>query len=134
MRPPDERPGAAAGAGPVQKSGIAKPTNHPKPTTGGRHGDTFDTAAPPHRRRAAALRLPPLGPCSCVRDPEHDRHRCRGELTDNMVDGYRDAVIHLRDLGLPAAPLLPEIRVLWRRGPAERRLVAEITERWELAG
>lgn len=51
-----------------------------------------------------------------------------------MVDGYRDAVLHLRSLGLLPAPLIPEMQALRRYGGADRRLVAEIAERWELAG
>ena len=95
---------------------------------------------PPHRqrrpetRREASRRLPPLGPCGCIRDPLHDHHRCGGEITETMVDGYRDAVLHLRSLGLLPAPLVKEMQVLWRRGGADRRLVTEISSRWELAG
>jgi hypothetical protein len=85
------------------------------------------------RRRATARRLPPIGPCGCIRDPDFDRHRCGRETITSMVDGYRDAALHLRALGLLPAPLLPEMRALWRRGPEERRLVAEIASRWELA-
>jgi hypothetical protein len=51
-----------------------------------------------------------------------------------MVDAYAAAVVHLRSHGLLAAPLLPELRVLRHRGPEERRLVDEVTSRWELAG
>ncbi len=29
------------------------------------------------RRWEAARRLPPLGPCGCIRDPLYDRHHCR---------------------------------------------------------
>jgi hypothetical protein len=83
------------------------------------------------RRRDAALRLPPLGPCGCIRDPLRD-HRCGDEITETMVTAYHDAAQHLLHLGLLPAPLLPELRALWRRG--ERDLVAEITSRWELAG
>lgn len=81
-------------------------------------------------RRAAGLRLTPL-PCGC-RDPWPCK--CDAPLSNRMVDGYRDAVAHLRAHDLLAAPLLPELRALWRRGPAERPVVAEIAERWELAG
>jgi len=57
------------------------------------------------------------------------------EITENtMISGYRDAAEHLLHLGLLPAPLLPEMRALWRRGPEEQRLVAEITSRWELVG
>jgi hypothetical protein len=54
--------------------------------------------------------------------------------SDQMIDAYRDTVLHLRHCGLLAAPRLPEMRVLWRCGSEDRRLVSEIAERWELAG
>lgn len=55
------------------------------------------------RRRAAALRLPPL-PCRC-RDPWSCRH---DEPTDERtLDGWRAAAAHLAGLGLP--PLLPDM-------------------------
>jgi hypothetical protein len=127
--PPNGEPGATQDAGSEELAGSPTTTNrriHYRAPL--RHND------PLQRRRAAARRLPPLGRCGCIHDPLHDRHRCGDEITDNLVDGYRDAVRHLRGLGLPAAPFLPEMRALWRRGPEERRLVAEITERWDLAG
>jgi hypothetical protein len=42
-------------------------------------------------------------------------------------------VVHLRHCGLLAAPNMAAMQALWRRGPEERRLVAEIAEVWELA-
>lgn len=82
-----------------------------------------------HRRRAAAARCIPLAcgcrdpwPCRCADPPP----------TERQIDGYRAAVAHLRAHGLPPAPLLPEMRALWRRGA--HGLISEITERWELAG
>lgn len=90
-----------------------------------------DTLAALRRRRSASRRLPPLD-CGC-RDPLP----CRCDdppLSDRIVDSYHDTVMHLRACGLLAAPRLPEMRVLWRRGDVERRLVTEISEKWELAG
>ena len=42
-------------------------------------------------------------------------------------------VEHLSQLGYPAAPRIPELRALWRRGPSERRLVSAVTTRWDVA-
>lgn len=60
-------------------------------------------------------------PCRC----NHKTHP-----TDRRVAGYRDAIAHLDAAGLTAAPLLPELRRLWRAG--DRQLVAAVTTRWEL--
>ena len=102
-----------------------------------------------HRRRVAAARSVPLGcscrdpygcrhpqplaPCGCRRDP-YERHRCGGGLTAKQVDAYRDTVLHLRSLGLLAAPNLPAMRAMWARSPQDRRLVSGISQQWELAG
>lgn len=82
------------------------------------------------RRRAASCRMEPM-PCGCVYP-----WTCRcydGGPSERMVDGYRDAVLHLDALGLLAAPRIPEMRVMWARGGDSQRLVREIAERWELA-
>lgn len=47
-----------------------------------------------------------------------------------MVDGYRDAVLLLESLGLTPAPMLPEMRALWRRGGSDRELVSSVAEKW----
>jgi len=78
------------------------------------------------QRRAATYRLPPL---YCV-DPWTCRHY-DDQVTEQYVDGYRDAVLHLDAHGLLAAPLIPEMRALWRRSDDDRRLVRQIAERWE---
>lgn len=81
-------------------------------------------------RRRAARRLPPLG-CGCS-DPLI--HHCEDdEPTDVQVDAYVAVVEHLSQLGYPAAPRIPELRALWRRGPSERRLVSAVTTRWDVA-
>jgi len=89
---------------------------------------------PAQRRREAALRLPPLARCGCIRDPEACVHRCgREPLTEKYVDGYSDAGQHLLDRGLTPAPNLPAMRVLWRRCGEDQRLAREISEPWETA-
>ena len=54
--------------------------------------------------------------------------------SDQMIDAYRNAVLHLRHCGLLAAPRVAEMQALWRRGGEDRRLAADIAARWELAG
>ena len=76
-------------------------------------------------RSRAAERLPVLD-CGCA-DPM--RCRCKNaEPSENTVAGYREAVRHLDAHGMTAAPLLPELRRLWRSG--DRELVAAITAHW----
>jgi hypothetical protein len=81
-------------------------------------------------RRESARRLPPME-CGCS-----DPWPCRcasAEPSDKGVEGYLEAVAHLSSLGLLGAPFLPELRALWRRGDAERRIVRDITSRWAVA-
>jgi hypothetical protein len=49
------------------------------------------------------------------------------------VDGYAEAVRHLHDHGLVAAPLIPELRAMWRRSADDRKVVQQITSRWLVA-
>ena len=62
---------------------------------------------------------------------------CRCEWKANpsskRVEAYADAVHHLHLHGLGAAPLVPELRVLWRRSADDRKLVQSITEQWVVA-
>ena len=51
----------------------------------------------------------------------------------DMVDAYRNTVLHLRDYGLLAAPRIPEMRLLWRSGGTDRELVQAVASRWEVA-
>ena len=53
------------------------------------------------------------------------------EPTDKQIDAYAATVELLDSLGFPAAPLLPEMRGLWRRG--EHQLVSAVTSRWGVA-
>jgi hypothetical protein len=84
------------------------------------------------RRREAALRLPPIGRCGCIRDPDLDRHRCGARpLTDHQVDGWRSAAIDIIEDG--HVPIVPTevVRRLWKRGGRDRQLAERL---WELAG
>lgn len=82
------------------------------------------------RRREAGRRLAPMA-CGC---PDPWTCRCHeGEPSDHRVDGYNAAIRYLASHGLTAAPLLPEMRALWRRGNEERQLVQTIAERWVVA-
>ncbi|SBS73709.1 conserved hypothetical protein [uncultured Mycobacterium sp.] len=107
------------------------PTNEKRPAGNGADSTTTGCTqyiAGLHRRRAASWRTEPLH--SGHRDPwRYDDP----EPTERMVDGYRDAVEHLGILGLTAAPRIPEMRVLWRRGGDDQRLVRMLAERWEVA-
>ncbi|WP_165796355.1 hypothetical protein [Mycobacterium ahvazicum] len=78
---------------------------------------TTSTNGPEYRRRyAAKLRATPLGACSCIRDPEFDRHRCGRNITDAQVDGAAAALNHLATLGYPGIVDIDTCRGLWRRG------------------
>ena len=71
--------------------------------------------------------------CGCgTRDP----FVCRCDqrpVTENYVDGYRDAVVRLMSHNLTPAPDLAAIRVLWRRGGQDQRLAVRLAELWEVA-
>jgi hypothetical protein len=83
-----------------------------------------------NNRARAAARLRRLD-CGCA-DPS--RHLCAvEEPTEVQVDAYAASVEHLGRIGYPAAPRLPELRALWRRGPKGRRLVSAVTTSWEVA-
>lgn len=83
-----------------------------------------------HRRREAAADLRPML-CGC-RDPWPCRHYEEPvSITDQFVDGYRDACEHLLAEGLTPAPNVDALRVMWRRGGQEQRLAMRITELWE---
>ncbi|HKH51845.1 MAG TPA: hypothetical protein VKA77_08640 [Mycobacterium sp.] len=76
----------------------------------------------------------PLDCCGC-RDPWLCRcHEPDTPPTEKEVDGYVAAVVLLRAHGLLAAPLLPELRAMWRHGGADHRLAVHIAEQWGLAG
>jgi hypothetical protein len=87
----------------------------------------YDRLAGNARRFAAKRRMAPLGPCGCTRDPDHDRHRCGGEISDNMAEAAVAAVSLLDQLGTPG--LLDErmCRAMWRIG--HRRLAVAVHRR-----
>lgn len=88
--------------------------------------DTHDSALPEHQRHdplagnaqrfGTSRRTAPLGLCGCIRDPEHDRHRCKGEISDVMADGAVAAVMHLDRLGTPGLLDDRTCRAVWRIG------------------
>lgn len=84
------------------------------------------------RRRIHAdnCRLLDCGNCT---DPWTCRCWEPDQITDQYVDGYRDAVEHLLSQGLAPAPDLRALRILWRRSGEDRRLAMCVTETWEVA-
>jgi hypothetical protein len=86
------------------------------------------------RRRAAARRLAILD-CGCSDPWGHDHELLLDEkkVSDVELDAYRDTALMLLSVGLTPAPNLPAMRMLWRRGGADRDLVSQISSRWEVA-
>jgi hypothetical protein len=86
----------------------------------------FDVLAGNARRLGASRRMVPMPPCSCVRDPGCDRHRCDGAVSDHQAEAAVAAVAHLDELGTPG--LLDErtCRAMWRIG---HRALAEAVHR-----
>jgi hypothetical protein len=119
--PGRERPGPTAETGPIQKSADTT-TDKAKITAQSRH---FHAGG--RRRREAALRLPPIGRCGCIRDPDLDKHRCGARpLSDHQVDGWRSAAIDIIEDGY--VPIVPAevVRRLWKRGGRDRRLAQQL--------
>jgi hypothetical protein len=82
-----------------------------------------------HCRADAARRLPPLR-CGCT-----DPWLCPcgnqpAEPSQRTVDAYAAALRHLKAAGLAGAPLVPELRAMWRRGGDDRRMVGEVDGGW----
>jgi hypothetical protein len=124
--PGGEEPGPTPETGPIQKSADTT-TDKPKITAQSRH---FHAGG--RRRREAALRLPPIGRCGCIRDPDLDRHRCGARpLTDHQLDGWRATAQHLLEVGCPPLLELDVLRALHKRGGDNRQLAQEL---YELAG
>ena len=88
--PGRERPGPTPETGPIQKSADTT-TDKTKITAQPRYFHAGGL-----RRREAALRLPPIGRCGCIRDPDLDKHRCGARpLTDHQFDGWRATAEHI---------------------------------------
>jgi hypothetical protein len=123
VSPPEaEEPGTTPDTGPVQKSGITKPTNQPQTTTPPRQC-AADTVAGLHQRRKASYRLVPLD--RGCRDP----WVCRctePALSEDALASWRDAAEHLlATVGMPVMPL--EVRrALYRRGGRDRALAERL--------
>lgn len=81
--------------------------------------------APWRRRQQAACRLAPLDcgcpdpwPCTCTEPP----------LSDRMIDGGRDAALHVLECGQVPLLEMEVLQALWRRGGDDREL-AELLHR-----
>ena len=62
----------------------------------------------------------------CVRDPDLDRHRCRGGLSEKMVDAAADAAAHLIGVGYVPIFDTATLRAMWRAG--DRELAQQLYE------
>lgn len=79
-------------------------------------------------RRTASHRLPPIGACGCIRDPDVDRHQCHADgPSEVLVDAAAAALTHLDRIGTPGLLDTGTCRALWRRG--YRRLSAQCVTR-----
>ncbi len=129
----EERGGAEKGGDPPPRYGGSRGANSPAPRNEGSDLDTITRFnSSPFGSRASSHRMVPVSRCGCIRDPEHDVHRCSSEITDVMIDAYSAAAQHLLDHGVTPAPNVPAMRVMWRRGGADQRLARRISERWEM--
>ncbi len=89
-----------------------------------RHGDGL---AAMRRRRADKQRRPPLGTCSCIRDPLTDRHRCNGEISDKMAQAAVAAIHTLDAFGTPGLLDRQTCEAIYRLG--YRRLALDVHRR-----
>lgn len=90
--------------------------------------DAQTTVAAMRRRRAASRRLVVLD--SGVSDPWQPY---RAAPSERQADAYVAAVLHLRGHGLTAHADQPLMRLAWRRGGNDRRLVDALAAQWRLA-
>jgi hypothetical protein len=81
------------------------------------------------RRYEASLRLPPLPPCGCIRDPEYDRHRCHGGMTLPQADALIAAAEHLEIAGLRPIFDAGQLRDVWKLCPEHRSRIEELARR-----
>lgn len=78
----------------------------------------------------ASSRCEPLGPCSCIRDPDLDRHHCRDDhLTLAGADAVIAAAEHLENTGL--RPLFDHnvLRAAWHLTPEHRERIESLARR-----
>ena len=108
------RPGWATGA-----------TDHESTTGSSGYCDHSPIGRQLRRRRTASWRCAPLD--SGPRDPWVPWRP--EQPSEQLIDGYRDAVEHLLALDLGPHPFIPELRALWRRGGTDRALAERVHER-----
>ncbi|WRO42740.1 Hypothetical protein MUW33_2790 [Mycobacterium canetti] len=60
--------------------------------------------------------MTPISPCGCIRDPEHDRHRCDSEISDRRARAAVDAIVHLDRAGYPGLADDRTCRAMWQIG------------------
>lgn len=84
------------------------------------------------RRRAYA---DTAGRLTCGRCTDPWTCRCYNpdQITERYVDGYRDAAESLLAQGLPPAPNIQAMRMMWRRGGHDQQIARRISELWEVA-
>ncbi|WP_226863282.1 hypothetical protein [Mycolicibacterium baixiangningiae] len=85
------------------------------------------------RRRQYADTRCGLLACGRCTDPWTCRCYDSVKVTEQYVDGYRDAAQHLLAQGLAPSPNLAAMRILWRRGGDDQRLAVRLAELWEVA-
>lgn len=126
--PEKERPGGSSQAArPNQeKSAEAPPTTNRSDSRRPGRLCGADTVTQLRRRRHASWRLPSLD-CGCGPDPLSCRCT-EPPLSKHMIDGWRDAALHVLRIG--HVPLLPiEARqALYRRGGPDRVLAELLHE------
>lgn len=81
------------------------------------------------RRTSHKRLLPPLEPCGCIRDPDHDRHHCGNEMTLARADAVIAAAEHLEAAGLLPLPDRDELHAAWRLCPEHRPTVERLARR-----
>jgi hypothetical protein len=101
-------------------------TNTANDNRSGRH-QPFDALAANGRRFGAKRKMPPLGPCGCIRDPDYDRHVCGGEISDHMAEAAAAAIVLLDQLGTPGLLDRRTCAAVWRIG--HRRLAEAVHRR-----
>jgi hypothetical protein len=101
----------------------ANPNTNNHHEVGYQQDSRFDDLAARGRRRGAAVRSTVISTCSCIRDPEVDRHRCGGGITDKLAEAAVMAAEHLASVGLPGMFDVDTCRSMWRMG--QHRLAAE---------